>query len=193
VGIYLQTVSWWRGTCTVCRQSFHKHGTYPRKTPLLGVPFRIQRVICPGCGITHALIPCFVFPYSRVMAHVKEFALRGICFEAHTIEQLAEICGVEPSTINTWWQRFKAASNSLLKWLAGELSSCESPTTWLSGSYANARLRGQKLFSLFGLYRSTYHPEFFHDDFHLLCLLSPLCFVKFTGKNFCRTNCRAHL
>jgi len=175
VEIYLQTVSHWKGTC-VCGRFFQGHGTYLRKTPLLGVSFRIQRVICPGCGITHALIPCFVFPYSRVMAHVKELALRGICFEEHTIEQLAELCGVEPSTISNWWYRFKAASNSLLIWLARELASSEPPTTWLKGDYANDRHRGQKLFSLFGLYRSTYHPEFFHGDFHLLCLVKPFIF-----------------
>lgn len=176
VSIYLQTVTLWTGTCENCSRIFTKHGTYARKTPLYGFYFRIQRVICPYCGKTHALIPCFVFPYSRVMAHVKEVAIRGICFETQTIERLAEICGVEPSTIMLWWKCFKAAADCLLNWLAKKLASSTQEATWLGGDYASDRAKGQKIFDLFGLYRSTYHPDFLHSDFNLLCLVKPLVF-----------------
>jgi hypothetical protein len=99
--IYLQTAADWTGVCN-CKGRFIRHGTYRRKTPLAGAIFYIQRVICPSCDKTHALIPCFVFPYSWVMAHVKEAAIRGICYETHTIEQLAELCGAEPATVMRW-------------------------------------------------------------------------------------------
>ena len=182
LSIYVQTVSTWTGTCE-CGFQFNKHGTYERKTPLYGVIFSIQRVYCPGCGKTHALIPCFVFPYSRVMASVKETAMRGICFENHTIEQLSELCGVEPSTIKRWWERFKAAADSLLQWLAGKLASSTRPATWLGGKYDSWRAKCRKLFTLFGLYRSTYHPEFLHSDFDLLCLMKPLVFLPTTRQS----------
>ncbi len=107
------------------------------------------------------------------MAHVKEAAIRGICYETHTIEQLAELCGVEPATVMRWWKCFRAAGGSLLNWLAGELARRVEPATWLGGDLASPRVMGRKFFSLFGLYRSTYHPEFRHSDFNLLCLVKP--------------------
>ena len=168
----------WTGICPDCGCLYIKYGTYPRKTPLYGVIFRIQRVICPRCGKTHALIPCFVFPYSRVMAHIKQMAIRGICLESHTIEQLAELCGVEPSTIKRWWKCFRAAANDILQWLAEKLASSPQPSTWLGGDYTCTRAKGRKIFELFALYRSTYHPDFPHTDFNLLCLAKPLVFVS---------------
>ena len=111
------------------------------------------------------------------MAHIKETAIRGICYETQTIEQLAEICGVEPSTIKRWWEHFRVAANGLLKWLSTELASSTRPATWLGGNYHSDRAKGQKLFYLFGLYRSTYHPDFLHRDFDLLCLVKPLVFL----------------
>jgi transcriptional regulator with XRE-family HTH domain len=177
VNIYQQTVADWTGNCD-CKGRFIRHGTYRRKNPLAGAIFYIQRVICPSCGKTHALIPCFVFPYSRVMAHIKEAAIRGICYETHTIEQLAELCGVEPATVMRWWKCFRAASGSLLSWLAGELARRVEPATWLGGGFESPRAMGRKIFSLFGLYRSTYHPKFIHSDFNLLCLVNPLVFLR---------------
>jgi hypothetical protein len=122
------------------------------------------------------LIPCFVFPYSRVMAHIKEAAIRGICFETQTVEQLSELCGVEPATVMHWWKCFRAATNELLNWLARELAKSIEPATWLGGGFESTRAMGRKFFSLFALYRSTYHPHFAHSDFNLLCLVNPQVF-----------------
>ena len=169
-------VSKWNGSCSKCDQSFIKHGHYVRKTPLAGVTLRIQRVICPACKKTHALIPCFVFPYSQVMAHTKELALRGICYETHTLEELAELCRVEPFTLHRWWQRFRIGATNMLAWLSQKLASTSPFVTWLKGDYSTDKLKCQKFFSLFGLYRSSYYPNFFHDDFNLLCLVKPLFF-----------------
>ncbi len=172
VAIYWQAVQAWVGICANCKCFFHKHDTYKRKTPLYGVIFRIKRVYCPCCGKSHALIPCFIFPYSRVLAHIKEAAIRGICYETHTIEQLAEIYGLEPYTIKRWWRNFRAASDGILKWLAKKLAYSNQPANWVGWNYNSTRAKGQKFFSLFGLYRSTYHPESLHSDFELLCLIN---------------------
>ncbi len=102
--------------------------------------------------------------------------MRGICYGTHTIEQLAEICGVEPSTIKTWWKNFRAATDELFKWLSLKLAYSNQPAIWLGGNYDSSRAKGRKIFSPFGLYRSTYHPGFLHSDFDLLCLINPLCF-----------------
>lgn len=110
------------------------------------------------------------------MAHIKEAAIRGICYETHTIEQLAELCGVEPATVMCWWKCFRAASGGLLNWLAGKLARRVEPADWLGGGFESPRAMGRKIFSLFDLYRSTYHPRFRHSDFNLLCLVYPLIF-----------------
>jgi len=111
------------------------------------------------------------------MAAVKEQAIRGICYETHTIEQLAELYAVEPTTIKRWWERFNEATDTLINWLAGELAKSNRMTDWLSGNCDSKRKKGRKLFSLFGLYRSTYHPDFIDGDFDLLCLKKPFAFL----------------
>ena len=111
------------------------------------------------------------------MAGVKERAIRGICYETHTIEQLAELCAVEPATIKRWWECFDEATGALIKWLAGELAKSNRIIDWLGGTDVSGRKKGRKLFSLFGLYRSTYHPDFIHGDFDLLCLKKPFAFL----------------
>ena len=108
----------------------------------------------------------------------------GYRFETHTIEQLSELCGVEPSTIKHWWERFRAAADGLLQWLASKLAASTRPATWLGGEYGSWRAKCRKLFALFGLYRSTYHPEFLHSDFELLCLMKPLVFLPASRQNF---------
>lgn len=44
------------------------HGTYPRSlyTDNGKVTIRIQRCRCSACGSTHAVLPSFIIPYSRV-------------------------------------------------------------------------------------------------------------------------------
>ncbi len=112
------------------------------------------------------------------MAAVKEKAIRGICYETHTIEQLAELCAVEPATIKRWWKCFNETADSLAKWLAQELAKSHRVIDWLGSNYDSKRSKGRQLFSLFGLYRSTYHPDFIHGDFDLLCLKKPFVFLS---------------
>lgn len=144
IQLYLQAALHWSGKCPACGVFFHKHSGYYRKTPFKGLTFRIQRVICPQCRATHSLIPCFIFPYDRVLAHVKQAALEGICYETRTLEQLAEFCGVDPSTVLNWWKRFRAVSQGLLKWLARELARLPSFAHWVRADYSTSRLLGKR-------------------------------------------------
>lgn len=118
------------------------------------------------------------------MAAVKEKAIRGICYETHTIEQLAELCAVEPATIKRWWKCFNETADSLAKWLAQELAKSHRVIDWLGSNYNSKRSKGRQLFSLFGLYRSTYHPDFIHGDFDLLCLKKPFVFLPSFRQRF---------
>ena len=178
IQLYLQAVLHWSGSCCKCGVPFCRHSGYYRKTPFGGLNFRIQRVICPQCQVTHALIPCFIFPYSRVLVHVKQAALEGICYENHTFEQLAEFCGVDPSTIKRWWRQFATVSQGLLQWLGRELARSPAFAHWVRGDYSTARLQGQKIFSLLQLYCSTFYPDYSHPSFCLLCLKKPLLFCQ---------------
>jgi len=117
------------------------------------------------------------------MAAVKEKAIKNICFENQTIEQLAEVCGVEPATIKSWWKNFRKATGELTAWVAKELAKANRPADWLSGASFSERQRGRRLLILFGLYRSTYHPEFLHSDFDLFCLLKPCIFLPSRRQN----------
>lgn len=101
---YENTADLWAGLCPLC-QIFYQHwGTYPRKTPYLFGPSSIRRVYCKSCKTSHALLPCFIIPYARVLDVVREAAIVGICFNTHTIEELAELLGVDPTTVSRWWR-----------------------------------------------------------------------------------------
>lgn len=154
------------------------HGKYRRKTPAQVAAFWIYRVRSRQDGKTHALLPCFVNPYSRVLIHLKEAAIRNICFNEATIEVLAEFCRVSPSTIQRWWQRWKARTGKLLEWLAEELASSNRPTDWLGGNYHSDRARGRKVFTLLELYRDTFEPDFLHCDFALLNVINHSFFLR---------------
>ena len=56
--------------CT-CRQKGNliKHGYYKRSIKFNGelIPLRILRVRCKSCGKTHAILPDWIVPYSRIL------------------------------------------------------------------------------------------------------------------------------
>jgi len=96
---YYQTVILWFGVCLICQRPYQHYGTYSRKTPYQFGPFSIQRVYCVNCKKSHALLPCFIIPYARVLDVIREAAIVGICFNTHTIEELAELMNVDPTTV----------------------------------------------------------------------------------------------
>ena len=89
------------------RQALPALRILPQENTLLIWPTSIHRVYCKNCKRSHALLPCFIIPYARVFSLVVEAAIRGICFDTHTQEELAELLGVEPTTISCWWRMFR--------------------------------------------------------------------------------------
>ena len=94
---YHKTAANWFGICASCQRPFQRYGFHPRKTPHVIGPVAIQRVYCAHCNVSHALLPCFII--SRVLDVVMEAAIAGICFQTHTTEELAELMGVDPTTV----------------------------------------------------------------------------------------------
>lgn len=112
---YYKAAARWTGVCPVCHRPYQRYGTYLRKTPYPFGPSSIQRVYCEDCKRSHALLPCFIIPYARVLDVVKEAAIAGICFDTHTIEELAELMQVDPTTIAQWWRTFRNKAGARYK------------------------------------------------------------------------------
>lgn len=119
---YYRTVAGWSGVCHICQKPYQHYGTYPRQTPRLFSPISIQRVYCPNCKKSHALLPCFIIPYARVLDVIREAAIVGICFDKHTIEELAELMDVDTSTVTRWWRIFRNKAGVLMMALAEKLA-----------------------------------------------------------------------
>ncbi len=175
---YLQAAKTWVGYCSVCQRRYQLYGSYGRKMPKTFGPTAIQRVYCVNCKKSHALLPCFIIPYSRVLAEVKEAAVAGLCFSKHTIEELAELLGIEPTTLARWWRVFKNKSNTLLKTLVNMLADTYAPSSdWLCGDFTTMRGRGRKILQLIGRCRATYSPCFELCNFAWINLLDPYLLI----------------
>jgi transposase-like protein len=146
---------------------------YPRKTPYLFGPFSIRRVYCKSCKTTHALLPCFIIPYARVLDVVREAAIAGICFNTHTIEELAEIMGVDPTTVARWWRIFRNKAGTLMMALVRELADSSQLSDWASGSIRTAYDESKKILELIGRCRATYSPAFAFSNFAWVNILNP--------------------
>lgn len=181
VEAYYQTAGRWFGRCPVCQRIFQNHGFYERKTPHLFGPFMIKRVYCKHCRITHALLPCFIIPYSRVLAVVKEAAITGICFNTHTIEELAELMEVDPGTVARWWKIFRQKSGVLLSALALKLAQSASLSDWARGPLETWPQRTQKTLALIGKCRATFCSDFRYCDFAWVNIYDPYLLFKRKG------------
>lgn len=170
---YFIEASLWSGICPDCGIPYVGHGSYIRKTPFIFGPFKINRVRCDRCGITHALIPCFIIPYSRARAIEKEVAITSLAFNIYTIEEIAEFLGLDPTTIAWWWKIFKNKSNLLLEFLSMKLADFSDLSTWLQGDYKNPLATARKIFELIGIYRRKIYPDFSYCNFALINLINP--------------------
>jgi len=158
--IYYQTASLWCGTCPICQSRYQHYGTYLRKTPYFLGPIFIQRVYCENCKKSHALLPCFIIPYSRVLDVVREAAIVGICFNTQTMEELAELMEVDTTTIARWWKIFRTKSSVLMSFLTEKLAQSSKLSGWASGFFQTSHEESKKIFRL--IYRSL---ELFSKDF----------------------------
>lgn len=150
----------WFGICPICSKPYQHYGSYDRKTPRLLGPIFIQRVYCATCGISHALLPCFIIPYSRFLAVVREAAIHGICFNTHTVEELAELLDVDPSTVARWWRIFRQKAGVLMIALTEKLAQSPRLADWAGGSFQTDHERGRKILELIGKCRATFSPNF---------------------------------
>ena len=170
---YENTANLWAGLCPLC-QIFYQHwGTYLRKTPYLFGPFSIRRVYCKSCKTSHALLPCFIIPYARVLDVVREAAIAGICFNTHTIEELAELLGVDPTTVAQWWRIFRNKAGVLMMALSRELAESPQLSDWASGNIRTVYDEGKKILELIGRCRATYSPAFTFCNFAWVNVLNP--------------------
>ncbi len=174
---YYEAAACWRGSCPFCQRPYHHHSSYTRKTPHLLAPFSIQRVYCINCGTSHALLPCFIIPFARVLDVVREAAITGICHNLYTMEELAEFLEVDPTTIARWWKIFRAKAGAMLEALSKKLAQSSQLAHWAGGNLDTWHERGRKILELIGRCRATFHPRFmfcgfawlnFHDPY-LLC------------------------
>ena len=170
---YENTADLWAGLCPQCEIFYQHWGTYPRKTPYPFGPFSIRRMYCKSCKTSHALLPCFIIPYARVLDVVREAAITGICFNTHTIEELSELMGVDPTTVARWWRVFRNKAGALMMALARELAESPQLADWASGSIRTGYLESKKIQELIGRCRATYSPTFSFSNFAWVNILNP--------------------
>ncbi len=175
---YYEAAASWRGICPLCQRPYHHHSSYPRKTPRFLAPFSIHRVYCINCRTSHALLPCFIIPFARVLDVVREAAIMGICHHLHTIEELAELLEVDPTTIARWWRIFRTKAGAMLEALSKKLAQSSPLAHWAGGSLATWREQGRKILELIGRCRATFHPRFMFCGFAWLNLHDPYLLCK---------------
>lgn len=170
---YNQTADSWVGVCPICQRTYQHYGTYPRITPYLLGPFSIRRVYCDNCGISHALLPCFIIPFARVLDVIREAAITGICFNQHTLEELAELMDVDTTTVARWWRLFRKKADVLMMALAKKLAHSPGLSDWISGNFRTDHEDARKILELIGRCRATYSPSFAFCGFAWVNVFDP--------------------
>lgn len=91
--------------CPVCGNSMVFHDCYDRHVHIDEKIewIVIQRVICVGCGKTHAILPDFIRPYKHYAAADVEFVLRDV-EDGATYEQVDATASI--STVKRWVKDF---------------------------------------------------------------------------------------
>jgi transposase len=104
---------------------------------------------------------------------VREAAIAGICLQTHTIEELAELMGVDPTTVARWWRIFRNKAGSLMMALTRMLADSSQLSDWASGRIRTDYDQGKKIMELIGRCRATYSPGFAFSGFAWVNLLDP--------------------
>ena len=111
--------------CPVCEGPLAAWGGYRRQVRLSGVvvAFRLARVVCRWCGVTHVLLPGFLLARRLDVASSVVSALRGAA-GGRGHRPLAAALLVPGATVRGWLRRLRwlAAARAAVFWrVAGEL------------------------------------------------------------------------
>lgn len=103
---FLRYLDRFKFLCPVCGSNTRLHDSYNRHVHIDEKIewIIIQRVICAGCGKTHAVIPDFIKPYKHYCTADIEFTLRDIEDGAAT-EQANTVAST--SSVKRWVREFK--------------------------------------------------------------------------------------
>lgn len=103
---FLRNLEKFKILCPECGGNTALHGSYDRHVHIDEKVewVVIQRVICSGCGKTHAVIPDFIKPYKHYSAGDIEFALRDV---EDGISPEHVDTAASASTIKRWIQEFR--------------------------------------------------------------------------------------
>jgi len=97
----------------------------------------------------------------------------GICYNLHTMEELAEFFDVDPTTIARWWMLFRAKAGVMLEALSKKLAQSPQLAHWAGGNLDTRRQQGRKILELIGRCRATFYPRFMFCGFAWVNLLDP--------------------
>lgn len=178
---YYLAAALWSGVCPGCQKPYQHYGTYTRQTPILFGPMSIQRVYCVQCGKSHALLPCFIIPYARVLDVVREAAIVGICFNEYTIEELAELLHVDPTSVARWWRIFRNKAGVLMMALAKKLAYSPRLADWVCGSLRTVHEEARKILELMGRCQAIYSPNFAFCRFAWVNVFNPYLLFECKG------------
>jgi hypothetical protein len=96
----LETICPKCGSATIFHDNYNRYLRIGENVELIV----IQRVVCCGCGKTHAIIPDFIRPYKHYVIADIEGVLRGI-YSGISYEHVETPASI--STIKRWYREFK--------------------------------------------------------------------------------------
>lgn len=142
-----------------CGRRMHRHGRYLRRVRAkVDEEYRvipIYRRLCPACGATCSLLPHFLRPYSPYPLPVQEHALRMYVEALHSMEGVAEGCGLEIRTLRRWLARLLDNWALLTGWLARRILEICPLVDLVRGPFRSARDRLRYLVEIMELFREV--------------------------------------
>ena len=92
------------------------YGTYERNVVIASVTYKIKikRVMCKGCGITHAIIPSFLKPYFQYESSFIDFIIVLVFGRNKKNKIITETLEISRQLIRKWKKRFEEHKTRIL-------------------------------------------------------------------------------